>query len=235
MFERSIMKLIIANKNYSSWSLRPWLLMQHFAIPFQEELLPLNGEGWKENFLNKTPYGFVPVLQDDDLATSKILVIAETLAIIEYLADTNPQKPIWPRDTRLRAKAREASALMHAGFTKIRNAAPMNLRAFHPNRINIDEIQPDLDLIEKLWGGHLQNSGGPFLFGEFCAADAMFAPLATRLKTYDLPMSKTVRNYVDAIYSLSAFNIWYKAALKETAIVEMDEIDFIQKAKRENS
>jgi len=201
--------------------------MQHFAIPFQEELLPLNGEGWKENLINKTPYGFVPVLQDGDLA------IAETLAIIEYLADTNPQKPIWPRDTRLRAKAREASALMHAGFSKIRNAAPMNLRSFYPNRINIEEIQVDLDLIEKLWGGHLQNSGGPFLFGEFCAADAMFAPLATRLKTYDLPMSEIVKKYVNAIYSLSAFNIWYEAALKETAIVEMDEIDFIQKIRHE--
>ncbi len=216
------MKLLIANKNYSSWSLRPWLVLQHFAIPFEEEILLLNGEGWKENLINRTPFGFVPVLIDGKLQ------IVETIAIIEYLADTNPQKPIWPANIRTRALARSAAAQMHAGFKKIRNAAPMNLRAFHPNRVIIDEIHSDLDVIEKLWGGHLAEYGGPFLFGEFCAADAMFAPLATRLKTYDLPMSDVVRAYVDAIYSLSAFQIWHKAALKETAIVEMDEIDFIQ-------
>ncbi len=216
------MKLLIGNKNYSTWSLRPWLVMQHFALPFNEEILPLNGEGWKENIIAKTPFGFVPVLIDGDLK------IGETIAIIEYLADTNPQKPIWPRDMRARALARAASAQMHAGFNKIRNAAPMNLRSHHPNRIDIDEIQPDLDLIEKLWGQCLSEFGGPFLFGDFCAADAMFAPLATRLVTYDLPMSDMVKKYVDEIYSLSAFKIWQEAALKETAIVDMDEIDFIQ-------
>jgi glutathione S-transferase len=216
------MKLIIANKNYSSWSLRPWLVMQHFALPFNEEILPLSGEGWKENLVAKTPYGSVPTLIDGDLA------IGETIAIIEYLADTNPQKPIWPQSIRARALARAASAQMHAGFMKIRNAAPMNLRASHPNRIDIKEIQPDLDMIEKLWGKCLGEFGGPFLFGEFCAADAMFAPLATRLKTYDLPMSDLVKSYVEAIYSLSSFQIWYEAALKETSIVEVDEIDFIQ-------
>ena len=216
------MKLLIANKNYSSWSMRPWLVLQHFAIPFEEEILPLNGEGWKENLIGRTPYGFVPVLIDGKLQ------IGETISIIEYLADTNPQKPIWPANIKTRALARSAAAQMHAGFTKIRNAAPMNLRASHPNRINLDEIQPDLDVIEKLWCGNLAEYGGPFLFGEFCAADAMFAPLATRLKTYDLPMSDAVRAYVEAIYSLSSFQIWHEAALKETAIVEMDEIDFIQ-------
>ncbi len=221
-FLETKMKLLIGNKNYSTWSLRPWLVLQHFAIPFEEEILPLNGEGWKENLISKTPYGFVPVLVDGDFR------ISETIAIIEYIADTNPQKPIWPANTKMRALAREASALMHAGFNEIRNAAPMNLRSFHPNRIDVNKIQSDLDLIEKLWSGCLARSGGPFLFGEFCAADAMFAPLATRLKTYDLPISDVVREYIEAIYSLSAFQIWHEAAIKETAIVEMDEIDFIQ-------
>ncbi len=216
------MKLIIANKNYSSWSLRAWLVLKHFSVDFEEELLLLNGDGWKENLIKKTPYGFVPVLHDKDLE------IAETIAIIEYIAEKFPDKNIWPTDRKLRAKAREVSAIMHAGFTKIRNAAPMNLRNFYPNRINIGEIQQDLDLIEKIWSEHLNLSGGPYLFGEFCAADAMFAPLATRLRTYDISVSAIVKQYVDSIYELPAFKLWYNEAIKEKWVVEMDEIDFIQ-------
>ncbi len=216
------MKLLIGNKNYSSWSLRAWILLKHFNIDFEEELLLLSGEGWKENLIKKSPTGNVPVLIDGDL------VIAESIAIIEYIADKFPSLPIWPENIKERALARSASAQMHAGFYKIRELAPMNLRKDFPNRVDIDAIKQELEQIEKLWGGFLAKSKGEFLFGDFCAVDAMFAPMATRLKTYHLPMSQIVAQYVENIHQLPAFIEWKNEALKEKWIVEMDEIDFIQ-------
>jgi glutathione S-transferase len=216
------MKLIIANRNYSSWSLRPWLVLTHFGISFEEELALLSGAGWKENLRRKSPTGRVPVLIDGDL------VIPETIAIIEYLAERFPEKGIWPADAGARALARAASAEMHAGFTALRRAAPMNLRALHPGRVDLDAVAGDLKRLEALWGELLTRSGGPFLFGEFCAADAMYAPVATRIRTYDLPVSDTAAGYVDAIYALPAFQLWLADAIKEPWIVEDDEIDHIQ-------
>lgn len=216
------MKLVIANKNYSSWSLRPWLVLTHFGIPFEEEQVLLSGEGWKEKFRAVSPTGRVPLLIDGDL------VIAESIAIIEYLAEKFPDKPIWPASLRDRALARSAAAEMHAGFTALRNAAPMNLRKSLPGRIEVDEVAGDLARIEALWGGLLDTSGSPFLFGDFTAADAMFAPLATRLRTYDLPVSDTAGAYVEAIYALPAFQSWFAAADVEPWIVEDDEIDIIR-------
>ena len=216
------MKLFIGNKNYSSWSLRPWLVLTHFNIAFEEELLPLNGEGWKANIVEKTPFGFVPSLQDGALN------IGETIAIIEYLADRFPQKNIWPNDIKLRALARAASAKMHAGFATLRAAAPMNLRNSYPGRINQDEIGADMSGLESLLGGLLDESGGPFLFGEFCAADAMFAPIAGRIKTYAIPVSEQLNTYFDALYGLEAFKIWLGEACRETWVVEEDEIDNLQ-------
>jgi glutathione S-transferase len=216
------LRLLIGNKNYSTWSLRPWLVLRHFNISFEEELLRLDGEGWKQNLIDKTPTGRVPVLVDDDLQ------LPETIAIIEYVADTNPHKPIWPSDIRSRALARAAAAEMHAGFQKIRNAAPMNLRAHHPGRIDLSEVQSDLDRLEVLLVGLIERSGGPFLFDDFSAADAMFAPMATRLRTYMLPTSPALTGYIDAIYGLPAFVAWREQALLEPWVVEEDEIDFIQ-------
>ncbi|HVW91529.1 MAG TPA: glutathione S-transferase family protein [Devosia sp.] len=216
------MKLVIANKNYSSWSLRPWLVLTHFGIPFEEEQVLLSGEGWKEKFRAVSPTGRVPLLIDGDLR------IAESIAIIEYLAEKFPDKAIWPTTLRDRALARSAAAEMHAGFTALRNAAPMNLRKSLPGRIEVDEVAGDLARIETLWGGLLDASGGPFLFGDFTAADAMFAPLATRLRTYDLPVSDTAAAYVEAIYALPAFQSWFAAADVEPWIVEDDEIDIIR-------
>lgn len=181
------MKLVIANKNYSSWSLRPWLVLTHFAIPFEEQQVLLSGEGWQEELRSVSPTAKVPLLVDGDL------VIPESIAIIEYLAETFPEKPIWPAD-----------------------------------RIAIDDVADDLKRIETLWGDLLERSGGPYLFGAFTAADAMFAPLATRLRTYALPISDTARGYVDAIYALPAFQTWLAAAVAEPWIVEDDEIDVIQ-------
>lgn len=218
----SAMKLIFANRNYSSWSMRSWLVLRHFGIPFEEELMPLSGERWKENIEARSPTGRVPVLVDGDL------LIPETIAIIEYLAELFPKRPIWPADRRQRALARAACAQMHSGFTALRKAAPMNIRASYPGRVSLDDVAEDLRRIETLWGELLERSGGPYLFGEFCAADAMYAPVATRIRTYALPASDTATAYVEAIYALPAFQEWLAEAIKEPWIVEDDEIDYIQ-------
>lgn len=216
------MKLLIGNRNYSTWSLRPWLVLQHFEIPFEDEVLQLAGPGWRENLAARSPTGRVPVLLDG------ALVVPETLAIIEYLADSFPDKAIWPAERKDRAMARAAAAEMHAGFSGLRNHAPMNLRASHPGKVDLDAVRKDLHRVETLWGDLLARTGGPYLFGAFSAADAMFAPLATRLRTYDLPVSDVAGRYVEAIYALPAFQQWLGLALQEPWIVDDDEIDVIQ-------
>lgn len=216
------MKLLIGNRNYSTWSLRPWLVLRHFEIPFEDEVLQLSGPGWREAIAARSPTGKVPVLIDGELA------VPETIAIIEYLAEQFPDKAIWPVDREQRALARAAAAEMHAGFSALRNHAPMNLRASHPGKVDPDSVRKDLHRVETLWGGLLERSGGPYLFGEFSAADAMFAPLATRLRTYDLPVSDVATRYVEAIYALPAFQEWLTLALQEPWIVDDDEIDVIQ-------
>ena len=217
------MKLIFANRNYSSWSLRAWLVLKHFGIPFDEELVLLNGDGWKEIIRKKSPSGKVPVLIDGEA------VIPETIAIIEYLNDKYPAKGIWPSGRLERARARAVSAEMHGGFTALRNAAPMNLRASFPGRVDFDPIKADLRRIEEIWGDLTSESGGPFLFGKFTAADAMFGPVASRIRTYALPVSDVAMEYVEKIYALPAFQEWLAEAAKEPWTVEHDEIDFIQK------
>lgn len=213
------MKLLIGNKNYSSWSLRAWLTLRHFGFRFEEEMLRLDGPGWKEAMRERSPTGQVPVLVDGDV------VIPETLAIIEYAAELKPDAGVWPADGAERARARSVASEMHAGFTKLRSLAPMNLRAFYPGRISHDAVANDLARIEAVWGDQLDRSGGPYLFGAFTAADAMFAPVATRIRTYDLPVSDLAGSYVEAIYALPAFQEWFAAAAKEPWIVDQDEID----------
>lgn len=216
------MKLIIGNKNYSSWSIRPWLVLTHFAIPFDEQVVMLSGEGWRENLRKVSPSGKVPVLIDGDV------VVYETIAIIEYLAERFPHKKVWPADRKQRAVARSAAAEMHAGFSSLRNLAPVNLKASYPNRIDLDAVAGDLKRVEHLWGDLLQKSGGPYLFEQFSAADAMFAPLASRIRTYELPTSDVAAEYVEAIYALPAFQQLLADARKETWVVQRDEIDYAQ-------
>ena len=216
------MKLLIGNRNYSTWSLRPWLVLKHFAIPFEDEVLQLQGEGFRQVLAERSPSGRVPVLLDGELC------VVETIAIIEYLADRFPDQAIWPREIGQRALARAASAEMHAGFSALRNQAPMNLRASHPGKVSLDAVAKDLHRLETLWGGLLERSGGPFLFGAFTAADAMYAPVATRIRTYALPVSDVAERYVEAIYGLPAFQEWLARALQEPWIVDDDEIDVIQ-------
>lgn len=220
--EIDLIKLLIGNRNYSTWSLRPWLVLAHFGIPFEDEVLMLSGEGWLETLAECSPTGKVPVLIDGDL------VVPETIAIIEYLADKFPDKAIWPAEIGQRALARAAAAEMHAGFTQLRSHAPMNLRASHAGKVSVESVAKDLHRLEALWGALLDKSDGPFLFGEFCAADAMYAPVATRLRTYGLPVSDVAAGYIEAIYGLPAFQQWLGQALQEPWIVDDDEIDVIQ-------
>jgi glutathione S-transferase len=219
------MKLVIGNRNYSSWSVRPWLVLTHFEIPFEEELAPLSGPGWKENLRQKSPTGRVPVLLDGDL------LIPETTAIIEYLAELYPDRGIWPLDRQQRALARAAAAEMHAGFAALRNEAPMNIRASLPGRVPHDRVAGDLHRIEALWSDNLERSGGPYLFGRFTAADAMFAPVASRIRTYELPVSDTAMEYVEAIYALPAFQSLFAKAAAEPWTVQRDELDYVLSGK----
>src|SRR5690606_35710399 len=131
------MKILIGNRNYSTWSLRPWLVLRHFEIPFEDEVLQLSGPGWRETLAARSPTGKVPVLIDGDL------VVPETIAIIEYLADAFPDRAIWPKNRADRALARAAAAEMHAGFTGLRSHAPMNLRANHPGKVDLDAVRKD--------------------------------------------------------------------------------------------
>jgi glutathione S-transferase len=216
------MKLIFGNRNYSSWSLRAWLVLRHFGIPFDEDFVLLDGEGWQENLRRKSPSGRVPVLIDGEA------VVPETIAIIEYLHDKYPAKGIWPSDRLKRARARSVAAEMHGGFAALRSNAPMNLRASHPGRVDADAVAADLRRIDQIWGELTDESGGPFLFGKFTGADAMFAPVATRIRTYALPVSDAAMEYVEAIYGLPAFQEWLVAAAKEPWVLERNEIDAIQ-------
>jgi glutathione S-transferase len=215
-------KLLIGNRNYSSWSLRPWLVLRHFEIPFEDEVLQLGGPNYQDNLRRRTPTGRVPVLIDGELT------IPETIAIIEYLADRFPDKAVWPSEIAARARARAASAEMHSGFSRLRSVAPMNLRASYPGRVSHEAVADDIGRVEALWSDLLDRSGGPYLFGEFCAADAMYAPVASRIRTYDLPVSDRAARYIEAIYALPAFQDWLAEAIKEPWVIEEDEIDYVQ-------
>ena len=215
--------LVIGNKRYSSWSLRPWLAMRQFGIPFEEIRIPLDEPGTKAAILAHSPSGRVPCLIDGDVS------VWETLAIVEYLAERFPEPAIWPRDVAARAMARAISSEMHAGFQALRNACPMNLRRDFPWRdwggpaaaADVARIEDLIGEARSRFGG-----GGPFLFGDFSAADAMYAPVALRLTGYSWPVGATTAAWCAAIRALPAFRDWKAAADRETEIVPSDEVDF---------
>ena len=203
-----MLTLHIANKNYSSWSLRPWVLMQTLGIPFNEELSPLlEGSCWDE-YRRFSPNGRVPCLHDDDR------IVWESLAIIEYLGEQ--YDGVWPHDIEARAWARCAAAEMHAGFSALRNECPMNCGV----RAQLDSISPalqhDLSRLDELWNEGLNRFGGPFLAGDvFSAVDAFFAPVAFRIQTYNLPLSDACMTYTQRLLALDAMQKWYTEALRE--------------------
>lgn len=215
------MRLLIGNKTYSSWSLRPWILMRELKIPFEEEIIPLRHPDTRDRVLKVSPTGKVPALVDGDVT------VWESLAILEYLADKHPGRGIWPTDLKARALARSISSEMHAGFVALRSACPMNLmRRYQPKDRGAD-VKADVERITALWREARARFGssGPFLFGAFSAADAMYAPVATRFRTYSIAIDPVSQAYADAVLSTSAFKSWQADALKETWILPTNEFD----------
>ncbi|QTL02592.1 glutathione S-transferase family protein [Aquabacter sp. L1I39] len=214
--------LIIANKNYSSWSMRPWLALKAADVDFEEKLVPLGSDLFRKTLAGLGTAGRVPVLLDDGAA------IWESLAIIEHVAELYPDRPFWPTDRAARAMARAVAAEMHAGFHYLRRHLPMNLwRPPEPRALD-EGGEKDLARLTAIWTAARARFGaeGPFLFGRFSAADAMFAPLATRLRTYQVPMTPEVADYVAAIHAYPHFVAWRDAALAEPWEVAEDEVDW---------
>jgi glutathione S-transferase len=209
----SALTLVIGNKNYSSWSMRPWLLMKAADIHFEEILIPLkrdSGES-RERILPYSPTGKVPVLIDNDVR------VWESLAICEYLADKFPVKLLWPEDLAARAMARSISTEMHSGFTALRNHMPMNCR-LHAARSDIPiEVEADVSRVLDIWNDcrNRYGKGGDFLFGHFSIADAMYAPVTRRFISYNVPLPDSARRYVDVMDALPAMRSWLTAAVKE--------------------
>jgi len=207
------MLLIVANKLYSSWSLRPWILMRALGIPFEDETIPLRQQDSKARMLARGPTGKCPVLIDGDVT------VWESLAILEYLAEKFPDKAVWPRDAEARAHARAVSNEMHAGFQPLRQKCPMNLRARFVFKDRGPELGESVARVEAVWREARTRfgakGGGSFLYGPFCGADAMFAPVVTRLDTYQIPVAPDTRAYMDAVLAHPAFVAWRTDALAE--------------------
>lgn len=208
------LKLILGNQNYSSWSLRPWLALAEHDIAFDEEVINIYDPASKAKILSYSPAGKMPILIDGEN------VIWDSIAILETLADKFPQLDLWPKDPAARALARSISAEMHSGFVPLRKAMPMNLKrvAALPKAGVADDVKADIKRICDIFRDARTRFGarGSFLFGAFSAADCMFAPIATRLRTYAIKLDEPCEEYVEAIHNLDAFKRWKEAALKET-------------------
>jgi glutathione S-transferase len=209
--------LYIGNKNYSSWSLRPWIAMEAAGVPFTDAVIPFDFPAGNPKFKAISPTGRVPVLHHGDVR------VWESLAIIEYVAELFPDKGIWPKDAGARAEARAISMEMLSGFRALRNACPMNIRR-EPRAIALpDGVTDDVARIETIWKEALARSGGPFLFGAFSAADAMYAPVVNRFETYRLTQDDAVLAYIARVKAHPAWQKWQAAALAEPWIVPEDE------------
>ncbi|HEX4858990.1 MAG TPA: glutathione S-transferase family protein [Usitatibacteraceae bacterium] len=217
--------LVIANRNYSSWSMRPWVLLSQLNIPFREVLIKFHSSEWVEQLPRLSPSRLVPVLWDGTPGAPDALAIWDSLAIAEYLAERHPEAGVWPAQARARARARSISAEMHAGFRALRNAMPMNIRSQHPGKGHTPEALRDVARIESLWRETRAEFGatGPFLFGRFSAADAMYAPVVMRFATYHPPLSDESRAYCAAIQEAGAVSQWAAAARLEREFVPEDE------------
>ena len=201
------MILVIGNKNYSSWSLRPWLAMKTLGIPFEEKRIPLDQPNTRQDMLKHNPAGKVPCLIDGKNT------VWDSLAILEYLAEKHPQ--LWPADASARARARSVSAEMHSGFTSVRTNMPMNVRNRYPGKGRNAEVDAEIARIDEIWSAAKK----PLLFGAFSAADAMFAPVVFRFRTYEPPLSAASRAYMDAMLALPAMREWIDAAQREAEVL----------------
>ncbi len=221
-----MLKLYIGNKNYSSWSMRPWVLLRQAGIPFEEVMVRFDsfepGSQFKRSLGDVSPTGKVPVLVDDGL------VVWDTLAIAEYVAERFPDTHLWPADVRARANARSVCAEMHAGFSALRSACPMNVEAALPDvgaLIWRDKpaVRADVERLVAMWSGLLDKHGGPMLFGTFTVADAYFAPVCMRLATYALPLPPRIADYVARVRALPGVQAWITGALAEQDFLDFEE------------
>jgi glutathione S-transferase len=221
-----MLRLFIGNKNYSSWSMRPWVLLTQAQIPFEEVMVRFDSfdadSGFKKTLSGVSPTAKVPVLVDDELA------IWDTLAIAEYLAERFPDKALWPGDRAARARARSICAEMHSGFTALRSHCPLNIEARLPDTgafiwRDKSAVRADLERLVQMWSTLLQEHRGPMLFGAFTAADAYFAPVCSRLKTYALPVPSIIKEYVERVHALPGVAAWIDAALAEADFLDFEE------------
>jgi glutathione S-transferase len=221
-----MIQLYIANKNYSSWSMRPWVLLRQAGIDFEEVYVRFDSfapdSQFKASLKGVNPVGKVPVLVHDGLA------VWDTLAIAEYVAEQFPEKQLWPQERAARARARSICAEMHSGFVGLRSACPMNIEAHLPEIGALalrdkPAVRADLARICSLWSGLLQEHGGPMLFGQFTVADAYFAPVVMRLKTYALPVPSDVAAYMDRVCALPGVKAWIDEALAEQDFIDFEE------------
>jgi len=211
-------ELVIANKNYSSWSFRPWIALTHKRIPFTETFVRFDFPAGNPAIKAVSPSGKVPLLKHGDVK------VWESLAILEYAAEVYPEKDLWPSGVQARAKARSVSAEMAAGFGALRGACPMNMRRT-PEKLTIDQaVKADVARIVHIWRECLDASGGPFLFGEFSIADAMYAPVVSRFGTYLLTEDAVADAYGATLRETPAWQSWEADALQEIWIVDEDEI-----------
>ena len=221
-----MLKLYIGNKNYSSWSMRPWVLLTQMGIAFEEVKVRFDSfdsnSSFKQTMVDVTPVGKVPTLEDDGF------VVWDTLAIVEYLAEKFPAKGIWPKDIQARARARSLCAEMHSGFGALRSACPMNIEANLATTGQLiwrdkPAVRADVARIVAMWSELLELSRGPMLFGEFTNTDAYFAPVAMRLKTYALPVPANVSAYIDRLCASHGVKAWIDDAMLENDFRDFEE------------
>ena len=219
-------QLFIGNKNYSSWSMRPWVLLKQAGITFEEKLVRFDSfdanSTFKQTLGSVSPTAKVPLLMDGDLA------VWDTLAIAEYLAEQNPQLKLWPQERKARARARSICAEMHSGFTALRGNCPMNIESSLTDVGAIiwrdkTAVRADVQRLCDMWSELLQTYGGPMLFGEFTIADAYFAPVCMRLKTYALPVPSAISAYVERVCALPGVQAWITDALAENDFRDFEE------------
>lgn len=221
-----MLKLFIGNKNYSAWSMRPWVVLKQAGIAFEEVVVRFDSfdadSSFKQTIGAVNPVGKVPALVDDGFA------VWDTLAIVEYLAEKYPQKQLWPQDAKKRARARSVCAEMHSGFTALRSNCPMNIEAqlAHIGALawrDKPAVRADVQRIVAMWSALLEENRGPMLFGEFSIADAYFAPVCMRLKNYGLPVPGHITDYIRRVCALPGVKAWIDAALAEKDFLDFEE------------
>ena len=210
------MTLVIGNKNYSSWSLRPWLAMKVAGLDFEEILIPLYEGDYKKKILKYSPAGKVPILIDG------AVTVWDSLAILEYLAEKFPDRNLWPADKAARARARSVCSEMHSGFMALRKECPMDIRKDSENKSLSDQARSDVARIQRIWSETRKQYGkkDDFLFGKFTIADAMFAPVVFRFRTYGMKLDATARAYSNTMLALPALQEWIHAAQEEPYVIK---------------